>query len=336
MKIEKKIKTFLLSSLTMFASAISVVACGSKDEGDQNYKDFVNKLEKVSFKNSIKDNTSFSSYENRFSDDKVWSTNFNISADNLKFYDITDYENKDKETITSKSLSTLEDGGITYDADGNVLLNKVSLNNILFTENFDLSVKNVKYGPKKSSMTFKDVTLFFQIKADKDKVIMIPWDDTKKKKISVWGNTTEFIKTLSLDKKHGFNTKNVDFGLANSDNQMFYYLKNDKVELKNWTFKWTGLEKEKLKPLASNHLFTVDDNDKLTINKPSGKDPSYHFSFNVKNFFACFTNVEGVATAETFFDKKVEANFVGMFSKSDLHFNNKSNFFVEVDLKNLL
>ncbi|WP_434414402.1 hypothetical protein JTY60_01780 [symbiont of Argiope bruennichi] len=48
MKIEKKFKTFLLSSLTIFASAISVVGCGSKkDDGDQNYKDFVTNLEKI-------------------------------------------------------------------------------------------------------------------------------------------------------------------------------------------------------------------------------------------------------------------------------------------------
>ncbi|WP_434414405.1 hypothetical protein JTY60_01795 [symbiont of Argiope bruennichi] len=146
MKIEKKLKTFLLSSLTIFASVISVVGCerttinDGGDQGDQNYKDFVNKLlKKISPKNYFFPGN-HTSVQDFYKNDTAWREHYSltdakIDLDNLKFYDISGYKDRNMPTIrTAKPVTSLKDGNITYDADGNVLFNGVSLDNILFAE----------------------------------------------------------------------------------------------------------------------------------------------------------------------------------------------------------
>ncbi|KAF8784111.1 Chaperone protein ClpB 2 like protein [Argiope bruennichi] len=93
------------------------------DQGDQNYKDFVTNLEKINPRTIYfpGNHTSVNDFYKKtlLLTKKHYRLNSaKIDLDNLKFYDISGYKDRNMPTIrTAKPVTSLKDGNITYDAD---------------------------------------------------------------------------------------------------------------------------------------------------------------------------------------------------------------------------
>ncbi|WP_434414401.1 hypothetical protein JTY60_01775 [symbiont of Argiope bruennichi] len=220
----------------------------------------------------------------------------------------------------------MKDGGVTY-KDKNIFFNDADLKDILFAENFDLVVKWEDKTPKDSKMIFKNVTLFFKINSDKDNFKMADWTSLK---TNFNVNTgPDFANDLKLDSNSNFKKDQIDLGVSENTNQAYWFNSED-VENAN-SIEW-NLDPQDAKHILLPNLFTVGNEDKLTVEVDSSKKGYFDFSFDSSNIFASF-EIDGKAKKKDGSDTKISAMFVGMFSKDNSTLKLANNFFVDIDFK---
>ncbi|WP_434414413.1 hypothetical protein JTY60_01835 [symbiont of Argiope bruennichi] len=231
----KKLKKSLVASLTLIASAISVVACSSSksDTEDINYKHFSDAINGLSLKNFVSDDSSFSLFKNEFVDIDT-DINFSISneklnVDNINLFDINSADNN----FTPYKLNKLNSGFISLiDNKINFKLGekKVTLDNILFAENFDINVEDITTKDIKENL-FTNVTAFFKLSQDiKDisnpfSLNFVEWD---KANVKLPSPTTQYINECKLDigggNANSLEADKYDFGI---DHNISYFCENN-------------------------------------------------------------------------------------------------------------
>ncbi|WP_434414411.1 hypothetical protein JTY60_01825 [symbiont of Argiope bruennichi] len=248
----KKIKNSLFTALALIASSISVVACGTNNNGDDdNYKKFSNLVNNLDLKDFVSANSSFSLLKkNEFKDNK--SLNFSISDKNLNVNNICLFNlNSEDKKNKLYHLSDLNNGFINILDDNKITIKMgddgklVSLDNILFAENFDINVEDTAKNASKEKI-FTNVTAFFKLTEDtKDpkslNVIFKQWDDN----LALTPPSTEGYKLQIDGGKDSLLAKEYNLGLSEKNN--FFYGDKDnfekKFESKEKPLKWDDTDK---------------------------------------------------------------------------------------------
>ncbi|WP_434414418.1 hypothetical protein JTY60_01860 [symbiont of Argiope bruennichi] len=315
MKIEKKIKTFLLASLTIFASTISVVGCEKeKNEENQNYRNFVSKLSNIdpNYDNQFLKYTNLKLFtgETEIEDSGL---NFSVNSFNISNIKLIGLKKDEVNKVVPTSLTNLKNQKIKIDKDNKNILFKLDygtfdLNNIIFISNFNLKIsKN-----DNESMVFNNITVFFQLSPNfscpkKSDYNLDLYDCSNISNLINYGISPEQSQkmTFTFDNEDDMNKPDIGYNPKVSKNSI---LTGDLIdEDLYYDINW---HPHKFKIIEMPLLFNMDLNKQITI------DGTNHEFIIECNKIVRQINIEGVALDKEYSEN--EELYASFFSEFDV------------------